>query len=190
MDAVQADLDAVVRSGAAGGVATVTQRGDTRVATAGRADIVSGAPIPSEVAQYVRVGSITKTFTAAIVLQLVTEQQVELDAPVDAYLPGLLSGDGVDGRVITVRQILNHRSGLPEPASPEFDEHQAAVDGRTFTPAQEIALALALPARFVPGARFEYTNTNYIVAGMLIEAVTGHIFGEELRNRILVASLK
>ncbi|MFD3701549.1 serine hydrolase domain-containing protein [Nocardia sp. NPDC058658] len=92
----------------------------------------------------------------------------------------------MDGRAITVRQILGHRSGLPEPArTPELDEHEAAKAGRTFTPAQEIALALELPAKFAPGTRFEYTNVNYIVAGMLIEAVTGHRYADELRDRIL-----
>ncbi|MFC6010288.1 serine hydrolase domain-containing protein [Nocardia lasii] len=183
--AVRADLEGVVRSGAVGGIATVTERGENVVATAGRAEIGSGAPISAEVAQYVRVGSVTKTFTAAIVLQLVSEGRVELDASVETYLPGVLVGDGVDGRAITVRQVLGHRSGLPEPASAELDEYRAAVEGRTFTPAQEISLALAQPARFAPGARFEYTNANYIVAGMVIEAVTGRTYVEELRGRIL-----
>ncbi|MFD3508549.1 serine hydrolase domain-containing protein [Nocardia sp. NPDC058666] len=133
-----------------------------------------------------RVGSITKTFAAAMVLQLVAEGRVELDRPVDTYLPGLLTGDGVDGKVITVRQILSHHSGLPEPQSAELNEHTAALEGRTWTPAQEIALALEYPAQFAPGARFEYTNTNYIVVGMLIEAVTGRGFAEELRDRVLL----
>lgn len=183
---VGADLDAMVGAGAVGAIATLTENGASTVVGSGLADQDEATPIGTDVAQHVRVGSITKSFTAAIVLQLVAEHRVDLDRPIDAYLPGLLTGDGVDGRAITVRQILGHRSGLPEPArSPELDEHEAAKAGRTFTPAQEIALALEHPAKFAPGTRFEYTNINYIVAGMLIETVTGHRYTDELRDRIL-----
>lgn len=66
----------------------------------------------------VRIGSVTKTFTASLVLQLVAEGKVDLDAPIERYLPGLLhsdmDGSGIDGSAITVRQLLQHRSGLPE----------------------------------------------------------------------------
>ncbi|MFC9997112.1 serine hydrolase domain-containing protein [Nocardia sp. NPDC127526] len=185
-NAVRGDLDALIRAGAVGALATLTDQDATTVVTSGLADIASGTPIPTDPPQYVRAGSITKTFTAAIVLQLAAENRIDLDRSIDTYLPGLLIGDGVDGHAITVRQILGHRSGLPAPAkSPETDEFEAAKDGRTFTPAQEIALALRYPAQFAPGARFKYTNTNYIVAGMLIEAVTGRAYPEELRDRIL-----
>ncbi|MFD6159933.1 serine hydrolase domain-containing protein [Nocardia sp. NPDC060256] len=186
VDKVRGDLDALIGSGAVGAIATLTDNGTTTVATAGRTDTTARTPIPTDRPEHVRIGSITKTFTAAIALQLVAEHRIDLDQPIDTYLPGLLTGDGVDGRTITVRQILGHRSGLPEPAeSPATNEHTAAQDGRTYTPAQEIALALQQPAQFAPGTRFQYANTNYIVAGMLIEAVTGHGYADELRNRIL-----
>lgn len=187
VDEVRGDLDGLVRSGAVGALATVTDKGASTVVTSGLADIARRAPISVDPSEYVRIGSVTKTFTAAIVLQLVAEGRVDLDRSVDTYLPGLLTGDGIDGRRITVRQILGHRSGLPQPdESPATDEYQAAKDGRTYTPAQQIAVALRYPARFAPGARFQYANTNYIVAGMLIEAVTGHRHADELRDRILV----
>ncbi|GAB2681735.1 serine hydrolase domain-containing protein [Nocardia goodfellowii] len=186
MDTVRGDLDAAVRSGAVGAVATLTDNGATAVSTSGLADIATGTAISADVPQHVRIGSVTKTFTAAIALQLVAENRIDLDRPIGTYLPGLLAGDGVDGNAITVRQILGHRSGLPEPtAYPHLNEYTAARDGHTYTPAQEIALALRSPAQFAPGTRFAYTNTNYIVAGMLIEAVTGHRFTDELRDRIL-----
>ncbi len=185
-DRVRDDLDAMIGSGAVGAVATLTDNDVSTVVTAGVADIAAKSAIGTDRPQYVRVGSVTKTFTAAIVLQLVAEHRVDLDQPIETYLPGLLAGDGIDGRAITVRQILGHRSGLPRPAeSPGTDEYTVAREGRTFTPAQQIALASAHPARFAPGTRFEYTNTNYIVAGMLIEAVTGHRYADELRDRIL-----
>lgn len=186
-DTVRADLDALVRAGAVGALATLTENGVTTVLAAGHADLATGVPIPTDHPLHVRVGSITKSFTAAVALQLAAERELDLDQPVDTYLPGLLAGDGVDGRAITVRQILGHRSGLPSPApTPELNEAAAARDGVTFTPRQEIALALREPARFAPGARFEYNNVNYIVAGMLIEAVTGRPYAEELRDRVLM----
>ncbi len=187
LDIVRGDLEALVGSGAVGAVATLTENGATTVVASGLADIAAGTSIPTEVPQYVRAGSITKSFTAAIVLQLVAAQRIDLDRSIEAYLPGLLTGAGLDRNAITVRRILGHRSGLPEPArSWETNEYAAAQEGRTYTPAQEIALALRSPARFAPGAGFEYSNTNYIVAGMLVEAVTGHRYADELRDRILV----
>jgi D-alanyl-D-alanine carboxypeptidase len=183
VDRVRGDLDAILRSGAVGAIATLSENGASTVVTSGLADSAAGTPIPADRPEHVRIGSITKTFTSAIVLQLAAEHRLDLDQPIEVYLPGLLTGDGVDGHFITVRQILGHRSGLPELAgSPQTNEYDA---GRTFTPAQVIALALRHPAQFAPGARFEYTNTNYIVAGMLIEAVTGHHYTDELRDRIL-----
>ncbi|WP_280236218.1 serine hydrolase domain-containing protein [Nocardia cyriacigeorgica] len=186
VDTVRGDLEAMVRAGAVGAMATLTEGDSTTVVTAGLADIGAGEPIPADPPQHVRVGSVTKTFTAAIVLQLAAEGRIDLDRSIDTYLPGLLTGDGVDGRAITVRQILSHRSGLPEPVvAPEMNEHRAAVDGITTTPVEVIGLALRQPARFAPGARFEYANINYIVIGMLIEAVTGNRYTDELRDRIL-----
>lgn len=187
VDVVSRDLDALIRSGAVGALATLTDNGDTTVLTSGVADIAARTSIPADRGEHVRIGSITKTFTAAIVLQLAAEQRIDLDQSIDRYLPGLLVGDGIDGRAITVRQILGHRSGLPEPVEPAgLNEFEAARVGRTYTPAQEIALALQHPAQFAPGTRFEYANTNYLVAGMLIEAVTGHRYTDELRDRILI----
>ncbi|WP_245663087.1 serine hydrolase domain-containing protein [Nocardia inohanensis] len=183
---VRGDLDELVRSGAVGALATLTDAGGDTVLTAGAADLASGTPVRADVPEYVRVGSITKTFTATIVLQLAAEHRIDLDQPIDTYLPGLLIGEGIDGRAITVGHILGHRSGLPEPAaSPETSEYQAALSGRTYTPAQEIAIALRSPARFAPGTGFAYSNINYIVAGMLIEKVTGRAYSDELQARIL-----
>lgn len=189
VDQVRDDIDGLVRSGVPGVIATLTENGQTITLTSGVADRTTGAAIPMAPPQQVRIGSISKTFVASIVLQLVAEGRVRLDDSIDTYLPGLLVGDGVDGKNITVRQILQHRSGLPELTEfPEIDEYHAGVIGRTFTPAEEIALVLHHPAQFAPGARFKYTNTNYIVAGMLIEKVTGRKYSDELTARIITPS--
>ncbi|WP_233608534.1 serine hydrolase domain-containing protein [Nocardia stercoris] len=180
------DIDALVRAGATGAIATLTENGQTLTVTSGVADRSTGAPMPAATPQQVRIGSVSKVFAASVLLQLVSEGRIRLDDSVDTYLPGLLTGDGVDGKAVTVRQILQHRSGLPELTDfPEIDEYRAGVQHRTFTPAEEIAIALRHPSQFSPGARFRYTNTNYIVVGMLIEKVTGRAYSDVLRDRIL-----
>ncbi|MEV6428700.1 serine hydrolase domain-containing protein [Nocardia sp. NPDC051463] len=184
--AVQADIDRMVESGVAGAIATVTENGATVILTSGVADRDTRAPILADPPQRTRVGSISKSFIASVVLQLVAEDKIRLDEPIDTYLPGMLVGDGIDGRAITVRHILRHQSGLPELTDdPQIDEYLAALEGRTMTPEQEVASALTRPAVFAPGTRWEYSNTNYIVAGMLVERVTGAPYTEELNRRIL-----
>lgn len=181
---VQSDIDAIVDSGVAGMIATLTADGRTTTLTSGvaRRDTTEPIPVPAQV----RIGSITKSFTAAILMQLVSEGKLNLDDPIDTYLPGVVSGDGVDGRQITVRQILQHRSGLPEFAGdPRTDELRAAVDRRTVTSYEALAIALERPAQFPPGAEYRYTNTNYLIAGILIESITGNSYADELNNRIL-----
>ncbi|MEV6102499.1 serine hydrolase domain-containing protein [Nocardia sp. NPDC051981] len=185
VERIQDDIDRLVRAGTTGVIATLTAGGQTITLTAGVGDRTGRTAIPAAPPQQVRVGSISKTFAAALIMQLVSEGRLRLDEPVDSYLPGLLNGEGVDGRNITVRQILQHRSGLPEMSKdPELDVVRAAADGRTFTPAQEIAVALRHPAQFAPGERFKYTNTNFIVAGMLVEKVTSRPYSEVLADRV------
>ncbi|MFD0364989.1 serine hydrolase domain-containing protein [Nocardia sp. GCM10030253] len=184
--AVQADIDRVVESGIAGAIATVTENGTSVVLTSGVADRDTRAPIPADPPQQVRVGSISKSFIGAVAMQLVAEGKIRLDEPIDTYLPGLLVGDGIDGKVITVRHILRHQSGLPElTADPGIDEYQIALQNRTVTPEQEIASVLTRPAVFAPGTQWQYSNSNYIVAGMLVERVTGAPYADELNRRIL-----
>lgn len=177
--AVQADLDSLTRSGAVGSIATLDDNSTTMVVTSGVPHQTNGDSIGPN--YRVRIGSVTKTFTAALVLQLVTEDKVDLDAPVERYLPDLLPSN-----TITVRHLLQHRSGLPEFAGePTADEWVAANDNRTLTPARAVAIALNKPTQFGPGSAFRYTDTNYIVLGMLVEAVTGRGYADELRARIL-----
>ncbi|MBJ8341091.1 beta-lactamase family protein [Antrihabitans sp. YC3-6] len=184
VDAVQADLDGLVASGVAGAQATMTVDGHNRVLRSGVANKDTGEPIASR-SQF-RIGSVTKTFTAAMLLQLVGEGRLLLDEPIEMYLPGIIRGGGIDGNAITVRQILQHRSGLPEVTDdPRIDELQAAKDNRTMTPTEALGIALSYPAQFAPNARFRYTNTNFIVAGVLVERITGNSYTDELQRRIL-----
>jgi D-alanyl-D-alanine carboxypeptidase len=123
---------------------------------------------------------------ATVVLQLVAEGRVELDAPIERYLPGLLRANGNDGREITVRQLLQHTAGLPdfdsaifEPGgyrAHRFDHH---------TPEELIRDGTAQPRLSAPGTEFHYSTTGYVVAGLLIEQVTGKPYAREISRRIL-----
>ncbi|RJO76461.1 class A beta-lactamase-related serine hydrolase [Nocardia panacis] len=183
MEKVQGDVDGVVRAGAPGGLATVSENGRDVVRASGVGDRAAGVPLSVDQAWRVRIGSVTKTFTSAVIMQLVGEGKIGLDEPIETYLPGLLRGNGIDGRGITVRQILRHQSGIPDlPDDPRVDELGTV---RPTTPEQEVAVALEHPAEFAPGSKYRYSNTNYIVAGMLIEKVTGATYADELTRRIL-----
>ncbi|WP_326562053.1 serine hydrolase domain-containing protein [Micromonospora sp. NBC_01796] len=147
---------------------------------AGVGNLRTGTPVPRD-ARF-RIGSVTKVFTATVVLQLAAERRVDLDAPVRRYLPGLLTADY---NRVTVRQLLDHTSGLPSPKLP--DDIEWSIDHRYDRWTQERIVREALrnePVFTPPGSKQQYTNMGYIVAGMLIEKVTGHSYAREMQNRI------
>jgi D-alanyl-D-alanine carboxypeptidase len=138
-----------------------------------------------------RIGSNTKTFVATVVLQLVAEGKIGLDASVAGYLPQY----GLDRR-ITVRMLLQHTSGVFNHTGDYYDgtampglpsTGQEWVDNRfhTYQPEELVRFALSKPALFVPGTDWNYSNTNYTLAGLLIEKVTGPSYAEEMQRRIL-----
>jgi D-alanyl-D-alanine carboxypeptidase len=146
--------------------------------TAGFSDVDTRAGFAPST--HVRVASITKTFVAATVMQLVAEGKVDLDATIDTYLPGRVHGEGFDGNAITVRQLLRHQSGLPEYFNPGTEIPTEPVEAE-----QLLDAALAKPAQFPPGTSWEYTNTNYVIAGLIIEAVTGTPAVDEITRRVI-----
>jgi D-alanyl-D-alanine carboxypeptidase len=177
-DPVQGALDTLTAQDGVPGAEAVVQDGSrTRVTRSGAGDVATGKPFPRNGS--FRAGSVTKSFVATVVLQLVAEGRVKLDAPVERYLPGLLPD-----RRITVRQLLQHTSGLYNYTDdlplndPETMRHRGA------DPAGLVAMALKHPALFPPGTSWSYSNTNYIVAGMLAERVTGHALTAEIARRI------
>ncbi|MFJ8658912.1 serine hydrolase domain-containing protein [Streptomyces sp. NPDC093795] len=138
-----------------------------------------------------RVGSITKTFTATVLLQLQAEGRLDLDDPVEKWLPGVVRGNGHDGRKITLRQLLNHTSGIYSvTADPGFQEKvfgPAFLEHRydRWTPRQLVAIAMTHEPDFAPGTDWNYSNTNYVLAGLVIEKVTGRPYGKAVENRII-----
>ncbi len=176
-------LDAVHDAGMPGLFAQVRDGRRTWNLAAGVADLESSRPARPWMQH--RVGSITKTFVAATVLQLVGERRVRLDAPVARYLPGVLPDEL--GRQVTVRMLLNHTSGLGDYEAPLIADPEAvaALQFRTVTPAELIRLGLSQPPTNAPGAGWSYSNTNYIVLGLLIEKVTGRPYASEVNRRVL-----
>lgn len=138
-----------------------------------------GAPMKPNL--YMRIGSETKTFTATAVLQLVEAGKVRLDDPISKYVDGVPNG----GK-ITVRELAEMRSGLVN-----FDENKTWVGEflenpeREWKPSELLAASYALPPRFAPGEDFEYSNTNYILLGLLVEAVSGEPVGAYIRRHVL-----
>ncbi|MEJ3658070.1 serine hydrolase domain-containing protein [Actinomycetes bacterium KLBMP 9759] len=141
-------------------------------------EFVSGQGLPQDAS--LRIASNTKTFTATVVLQLVAEGRVALDAPVERYLPGLVSGNGNDGSAMTVRHLLQHTSGLHDYGA-ELTEHDPAPHAA----AELVAAALRHPPDFPPGSRWAYSNTGYQLAGMIVERVTGGAVEDAVTSRII-----
>jgi D-alanyl-D-alanine carboxypeptidase len=112
-----------------------------------------------------------------VVLQLASEGRLSLDEPVNRRLPGLVRG----GSRITIRDLLSHRSGLPDVA----DDPQVINGSRSnWSPRQLVALAAEQPRTATPGTTFGYSSTNYLVLGILVERVTGRSIGAEVEQRI------
>jgi D-alanyl-D-alanine carboxypeptidase len=147
----------------------------------GSADLASQAPLAANA--QVRVASVTKPFVAVVALQLVQEGWLLLDHSVAHWLPGMVP----DGEQITVRQLLSHRSGLPDYLANGFVGRARRDPGRVWAPEELVAEALRKPRRFAPGApdHWAYSNTNYILLGLIVERVTGNPLERELRQRII-----
>ncbi|MEU0074683.1 serine hydrolase domain-containing protein [Streptomyces sp. NPDC006332] len=189
---LQKAIEEMVESGFTGVAMRVHDERGEWVGSAGVRKLGETAKPPTN--GYVRIGSNTKTFTATVVLQLVAEGTIGLDAPVTDYLPEL----GLD-RKITVRMLLQHTSGVFNftgeyyddgtfaPGIPATTAGQEWVDNRfrTYRPEELVRLALSKPARFEPGTDWSYSNTNYVLARLLIENVTGRSLAEEMQRLIL-----
>jgi D-alanyl-D-alanine carboxypeptidase len=184
-NAVQQGLDSLVNGDKFPAALASVRDKDGRIHdyTAGVGDLKTGAPVPVD--GEVRIGSNTKTFTATVVLQLVGEGRIDLDAPIEQYLPNLVRGDGIDGHKITVRQLLQHTSGLPDYDVDVTGDYVATKQHTHYEPRDLLDLGLSHKAVFAPGTGWSYSNTNYVVLGLLIQKVTGRPVGEEITHRVI-----
>ncbi|MFD0229028.1 serine hydrolase domain-containing protein [Streptomyces hirsutus] len=183
-------IQAAVAAGVPGVTATAGDRRGIWSATAGVGDLRTGQE-RSPHDRY-RVGSITKTFVATVLLQLEAEGRLSLDDTVDTWLPGLVTGNGHDGTRITLRQLLNHTSGIFNyTADEDYQSTYSTKEGffehryDTLTPGELVRVALGHEPYFEPGASWGYSNTNYVLAALVIEKATGRPYGEEVRRRVI-----
>lgn len=188
-DPLQRRVDAIHDTGVVGVAAEVTSPG-TRTRAVARAGVAErGTRRPMPPGGRFRIGSATKTFTATVVLQLVGEGRLSLEDTVERWLPGVVGGDGPDGGSVTVRELLQHTSGIPE-VLPEIAALHSA-DGyraerfRTYIPEELAGLAMRRPEDGSAEAAWSYSNTNYILAAMIIREVTGRSWDREVEDRII-----
>ncbi|MGW0910707.1 serine hydrolase domain-containing protein [Streptomyces sp. NPDC002784] len=127
-------------------------------------------------ADHFRAGSITKTFLATVVLQLAAEHRLSLSDPVDEHLPGLVRGAGHDGRALTLRALLTQTSGL-------YDFTADTGGLVPLSPRQAVRLALTHPP--ADRGRFAYSNTNYVLLGLVVQQVTGRSYAAEAQRRLI-----
>ncbi|GEA81751.1 serine hydrolase domain-containing protein [Cellulomonas uda] len=185
-DAQRAVSRLVEQHGVPAVLAAVTETsGRERDLVAGVRSLEHGGRVPLD--GQVRAGSNTKTFVATVVLQLVGEGTVSLDAPVETYLPGLVRGP-VDGHDITVRDLLQHTSGIGSytdgpPFVVDGEPRLVGVKDLYLEPYELVQLGLARPA--TPAGRWSYSNTNYVLAGLVVQKVTGRPLGEAITERII-----
>ncbi|MFE7722985.1 serine hydrolase domain-containing protein [Nocardia rhizosphaerihabitans] len=181
--ALESDLNQLVRDGGVPGAQLVATDGDHEIQLdGGFGDLTTETPFPD--AARVRIASNTKTFVAAVVMQLVSEGRAALDVAVEHYLPGVITGPGGDGNRITVRQLLSHTSGIPDYLP--LLRLSSEADLRRSRPVDElIAMALARPAMFEPGTEFRYSNTNYLLLGQVVERITGASIADEVTGRVI-----
>lgn len=139
-----------------------------------------GGTQPVTLGDHVRIGSNTKTMTGTVILQLVEEGALSLDDPVSKYRPDVPNGDQ-----ITLAELLNMRSGLYNYSeSPELNQAMDESPEHVYSPDDLLAIAFRQPPYFAPGADYYYSNTNYILLGVIIEQLTGDSAPAEFQRRI------
>ncbi|MFD5324030.1 serine hydrolase domain-containing protein [Streptomyces sp. NPDC127092] len=144
-------------------------------------DLRSGRP--ADPGARFRAGSVTKVFTAAVVLQLASEGRVGLDRPARAYLPELIPA-AYGG--VTVRQLLDHTHGIPAAGLPgETVEDWYARRFEVHDPRELVRSATARPREFAPGEKQHYLNIGYTIAGLIVERVTGDSYEHQVTARVL-----
>jgi D-alanyl-D-alanine carboxypeptidase len=174
------EMKNLVAAGVPGVVVLVRRDGRTVRLASGYSNLAKKTPM--HVGDRFRIGSVTKSFVATVVLQLAGEGKLSLEDSIERWLPGVVP----NSEDITIRHLLGHRSGLFDYLADEqvLKPYLSGDFGHVWTPPQLISVATAHPRLFEPGTKFSYSNTNYIVLGLIVEAASGNSVGTELRRRI------
>ncbi|MEJ1105597.1 MULTISPECIES: serine hydrolase domain-containing protein [unclassified Kribbella] len=182
---LQRDADAIRAVGVTGVLARETSPHGSRTAVSGVADLDTERP-PRPDGRF-RIGSTNKTLVATVVLQLVAERRMGLDDPVEKWLPGLVQGNGYDGRRITVRHLLQHTAGIYDGYFPNIENAQQYYERRYLIHTEEeiVRAGLSHAPDFQPGEGWSYSNTGYDLVGLVIKAVTGRTWYDEVDRRIV-----
>ncbi len=177
---LQEDLDALVAGGVPGAILVIRDGNRTVSLASGLGNV--GKQTPMRSGDRFRIASHTKTYVATVVLQLVSEGKLRLDDTVEQWLPALVP----NGEEITIRQLLNHTSGLFDYENdPRVVEPYLNGDLRyRWAPIELVRIAVSHEPLFEPGATQSYSNTGYILAGLIIQAATGNTLRKELSQRI------
>jgi D-alanyl-D-alanine carboxypeptidase len=180
MKELQQLLDRLVATGTPGAAGWVHDDSGGRQAASGVADLRTGRPMRPEL--HFRAGSLTKSLVATVVLQLVAEDRLSLQDSLQRWLPGILPY----GEQVTVRQLLNHTSGVPHDWATVEQTLYRSSGGRfrVWTPRELVALVADQPPGFPPGTARSYSNTGYLLLGLAVEAASGSTLGQELHRRI------
>ncbi|WP_033322350.1 serine hydrolase domain-containing protein [Actinomadura atramentaria] len=184
-DALASAVQDIVAANGGGAIGMVRDGATERTAAAGLGDLYRG--VRADPAAQFRIGSNTKVFASTVLLQLEAEGKLSLDDTVAKWLPGALHGTN-DGAKVTIRQLLNHTSGVYDYMTDPLTLLTYGVNvfpDLKYTPQQIVDIANRTAPYSPPGKEWHYANTNYILAGMVIRAVTGHDPSVEIKNRIL-----
>jgi D-alanyl-D-alanine carboxypeptidase len=175
---LQRDVEAIRDVGVTGVLARETSPQRSRTVVSGPGSRLDGR---------FRIGSTNKTLVATVVLQLVAEKRMRLDDSVEQWLPGLVQGNGYDGRRITVRHLLQHTAGIYDGNFPTFDNAQQYYERRYDIRTEEeiVRAGLSHAPDFQPGEGWSYSNTGYDLVGLIVKAVTGRTWYDEVDRRIV-----
>ena len=176
--AVQRGLERLVAApgGPVGAIVTLYRNGRTTVLRAGRADVtVPGAP---RLGDHMRIASVSKAFSGAVALRLVQKGWLRLDDTIGHLLPGAMPPGW---SAVTVREMLNHTSGLPDYTQSDGFRKQATLDPQGYvSPTEIIDWVRRDRLHFTPGSRYEYSNTDNILVALIAEHVTRTSYGQLL----------
>jgi len=179
---LKTDLNGLVAAGAPGALLYVRDGGKTTSITSGYGDLAHKTPMRAT--DHFKIASLTKTYTATLVLQLVQEGKLRIGDNVEQWLPRLVP----NGRHITVHMLLNHTSGLADfDSDPRYLKPYLSGNlGYYWSPGQLIKLAMAHKPLFPPGKTTHeaYSNTDYVLLGLIVEKITGRSLAAEMQQRI------